>query len=158
MIICGNCGEKHAGVSGVKRCYGRSESDVLVLDSEGEMLAIDISEKVRVPFTPDEVLPGRYAIRDMTNRVLFYKVDHGKGKWDGYVFLEQMYGAPGDFAYQSVRDRTERETVLRQIFDDGLDNSMALFGQELGICADCGSPLTDEVSRAFGRGPVCRNK
>jgi len=33
-----------------------------------------------------------------------------------------------------------------------------LYGTELGECGVCGRTLTDEKSRAYGIGPVCRER
>ena len=47
-----------------------------------------------------------------------------------------------------------RQAVLDGIAADA--DALARFGQELGICGNCGRDLTDEESRALGIGPVCR--
>jgi hypothetical protein len=37
-----------------------------------------------------------------------------------------------------------------------LERHLKRFGKEIGQCGHCRKQLTDEVSREFGIGPVCR--
>jgi hypothetical protein len=48
--------------------------------------------------------------------------------------------------------------VAQAIHAAGPDESMRLFGRELGQCGHCGRDLTDEASRAAGIGPVCARR
>ncbi len=108
-----------------------------------------------LPLPTPQVQAGRYAFW-MSDKLRFFKVDHGKGQWEGYVFVSELFGAPGAF-HQQKTSKALREYVLKQVEENG-DEAAALFGRELGICARCGSPLTDAISRAAGMGPICREK
>lgn len=95
---------------------------------------------------------GRYAIRtdDVTK---FYRVNKPtEGRWQGYTFVDVQ--ASDEF--HPIRGATVRG-ILAAI---GTDPQAAaiLYGKELGVCGICGRTLTDEDSRAYGIGPVCREK
>lgn len=106
--------------------------------------------------TPD-VPEGRYAY-DNGTQTIFVQVDRPtEGRWAGYVFVKRLVGAPGDFAKYPVRNRDERADILRIISEDPQAAAIA-FGQLVGVCGVCGSPLTNEESREYGIGPVCRAK
>lgn len=98
---------------------------------------------------------GYYAIVDPADQVLkFYQVRVPKqGKWVGYTFVSQVSGEN----HFVVRDRQEREKILGEIAKNPLE-ALKRFGKEIGECGHCRKQLTDEVSREFGIGPVCRKK
>ena len=104
----------------------------------------------------DESLPvssGRYAIY-IGDKLRFFHVNSpAEGKWAGYIFIKEFVGGGEEF---SIRNREARNQILGAIAND--PDALARYGQELGICGICGRELTDEVSRATGIGPVCRNK
>lgn len=102
----------------------------------------------------DQIPAGRYAIRQ--NEVIkFYKITKPtEGKWTGFTFIEVQ--ASDDF--HPVRNLASRIGVLSEIVSAGVKESTLLYGTELGVCGVCSRTLTDEDSRAFGVGPVCRNK
>lgn len=101
-----------------------------------------------------EVPAGRYAVR-VEGVVKFYKVDRPtEGRWKGYTFV----AAQASDDLHPIRARHAREAVLASIAEAGIEASMALYGRELGKCGHCGRTLTDEESRAYGIGPVCRGK
>lgn len=112
-----------------------------------------------LPFKVEEDAPvpkGRYAIRGTDGVVRFYQVnrpEHGAHK--GRTFVDQLIGAPGDYQHKPLR-HVARE-VLAKIAEDP-EAASRLYGQEESVCGRCHSPLTDEESRAYGIGPVCRNK
>jgi hypothetical protein len=88
----------------------------------------------------------------------FFQVDHGKvgSRWEGYVFVKRLVGAPGDFARYPLR-YAEGRRVLERIQADPKGASQR-FGLHFTVCGRCSSPLTDETSRAEGIGPKCRAK
>jgi hypothetical protein len=101
----------------------------------------------------DALTPGRYAIQ-WDGVVKFYKVDKPtEGRWAGYTFVSVQ---ASDDLYP-VRNKTQRQEILSLIARDP-KAAMLLYGQEIGSCGHCGRTLTDETSRAFGVGPVCREK
>ena len=95
---------------------------------------------------------GRYAIESDGGEVAFYRVQHGKGEWQGYAFLLRQAG--GDLYPKKGQDA---RNVLRLIAQDPQAASLR-YGQEIGSCGVCGRSLTDERSRAAGIGPVCAQK
>lgn len=99
---------------------------------------------------------GRYALFER-GEVGFYKVDKPtKGRWDGYVFVKRLIGAPGDYREVPI-DRAQRSEILDTIQNDP-KAAMERYGHETMTCGRCGSPLTDPQSRAAGIGPVCIGK
>jgi hypothetical protein len=104
---------------------------------------------------------GKYAIK-WTNilepYIEFYQVDKpDEGRWKGYTFVKRLIGAPGNFRQEPVRGPAATE-VLRSIVRAGTEESSKLFGQEIGVCGICSSPLTNDESRTYGIGPICRVK
>jgi hypothetical protein len=102
------------------------------------------------------VADGRYAI-DIEGKLRFFRVNTPtEGKWEGFTFLKEVFGGGGIAKprEEGIRNRDIRNSVLKAISEDS--QALARYGQELGICGNCGLPLTDEVSRRIGIGPVCR--
>lgn len=96
---------------------------------------------------------GSYAItHPLDNTLHFYEVRKPtEGKWAGFVFLSELSGEN----HIPMRDRGPRETVYAEIAKDVV-GALKLYGQKIGRCGHCNKQLTDEVSREFGIGPVCR--
>ena len=104
-----------------------------------------------------DVMPGRYAV-ELNGELRFYRVDRpDEGRWAGFTFVDQLVGSGGDF--RRVRpSASERKQVAALIVEDPM-GALQRFGQEVGKCSLCGSPLTDETSRTRGIGPDCwKNK
>ena len=102
------------------------------------------------------VADGRYAL-DIDGKFRCFRVNTPtKGKWEGFTFLKEVFGGGGigKPREDAIRNRDIRNSVLPAISEDS--EALARYGQELGICGNCGLPLTDEESRAIGIGPVCR--
>lgn len=125
-----------------------------------------ITELKTLPFTPKgeptveqgtapDVPEGRYAVRGEDGVVKFYRVDRPtEGKWAGRTFVKVQ--ASDDL--HPIRNREAREAILASILEAGIEDSLRLYGTELGRCGVCGRTLTDETSRAYGIGPICRDK
>lgn len=97
---------------------------------------------------------GRYALREADGVVRFYKVDRPtEGRWAGFTFLAIQ--ASDDL--HPIRDKARKREVLSAIEADPAAASK-LYGVELGSCGVCGRTLTDETSREYGIGPVCRER
>ena len=95
--------------------------------------------------------PGYYAVH-YGDRLNFYRVADGKGRWAGRRFLNRY---KSDYLTRISAD--ERATVQREICAD--EGKAALrFAQELTRCYCCGRMLTDETSRLRGIGPECYGK
>lgn len=105
--------------------------------------------------------PGRYAIRDGDGVVKFYRVQEGRGKWQGRIFLSAGAGGPhGDPHWHPIpANRPQTHETYKAVMAELLKDPQAaaqLYGQEIGACGVCGRSLTDETSRAYGIGPICR--
>ena len=102
-------------------------------------------------------LPGlnRYAVT-IDGKMRFFSLNQPtKGKWEGYRFLDELFGAPGDFRKQAIRGNHKAE-VLTLLGNDS--DALARFGWKFQVCGMCASPLTDASSRELGIGPVCMRK
>ncbi len=99
------------------------------------------------------IAQGYYAVVDPADQVLkFYQVRRPtQGKWTGYVFISQVSGDNK----LPMRDPRERERIFTEIQKD-VTEALKRFGQAIGQCGHCRKQLTDQVSRQFGIGPVCR--
>jgi hypothetical protein len=104
--------------------------------------------------TATEVPDGRYAVEE-DGTLKFFHIRNGKAntRWAGFVFVDIQ---ASDDLYP-LKDRARKARVLAAIAAD-LETASRRYGQELGVCGRCGRTLTDEESRAYGIGPVCRGK
>jgi Family of unknown function (DUF6011) len=101
-----------------------------------------------------EVPAGRYALLEEDGVTRFYRVNRPEeGRWAGFTFLDIQ--ASDDL--HPIKDRDRKRAVLAAIQADPAGASK-LYGVELGSCGVCGRTLTDETSRAYGIGPVCRER
>jgi len=108
----------------------------------------------RMAYWPS-VAQGRYAVVDPADQILkFYKVSiPAEGKWKGWLFLEVQ---ASDELYR-VSNGAKRKEIMDAIAVNPQE-AMLRYGQELGHCGHCGRTLTNELSREYGIGPVCRAK
>jgi hypothetical protein len=106
------------------------------------------------PTTAAEVPDGRYAVEE-DGTLKFFHIRNGKAntRWAGFVFVDIQ---ASDDTYP-LKDRARKARVLASIAAD-LETAARRYGQELGVCGRCGRTLTDEESRAYGIGPICRDK
>jgi hypothetical protein len=119
-------------------------------------------QKASAPATSAELgggtfLPGlnRYAVT-IDGKLRFFSLNQPtEGKWKGSRFLDELFGAPGDFRKEAIKGNAKFQ-ILSAIGGD--PDALARFGRELGACGVCGSPLTDAASREAGIGPVCMAK
>jgi hypothetical protein len=108
------------------------------------------------PLDSSTVPAGHYAVDSATgnNDLDFYRVDCPEdGKWAGRVFVKRVIGGHPDTAVRGA----EAKAALKRIFEAGWQEAARRYGQELGRCGVCNRTLTDETSRAYGIGPVCRD-
>lgn len=102
----------------------------------------------------DAVIPeGRYAVEIDIEGLIFVKVEHGTGKWDGYTFIRRQVGS--DFVRVNRRVADAAQAAIRKV---GFKESAIRYGLELGHCGRCGRELTNEESREAGIGPICAGK
>lgn len=102
-----------------------------------------------------DVPEGYYAVTSATgnNDLDFYVVQRPtEGRWAGYVFVKTIIGGHPEYAIKGAK----RDEVLARIASAGWHEAALLYGQEIGRCGKCNRTLTDETSRAYGIGPVCR--
>jgi hypothetical protein len=104
---------------------------------------------------------GRYAVRHDDGHIVFYRVEHGRARWTGWTFLDQVIGGRRSQRIGKVPPgrwyRGRRRADLGVIVQKP-EAAARLFGLELGVCGMCGRPLTDDASRAAGIGPVCQRR
>lgn len=103
----------------------------------------------------------------------FFRVRKTKdGNWKGWYSIWWIYGEverriarqrAGSDKLEFLPDIAVPGQSYEYRFGDklylALDNwveAMKLYGQKIGRCGHCGLRLTDEVSRAYGIGPICR--
>lgn len=84
----------------------------------------------------------------------FYKVNTPtQGKWAGFTFVD----AQGGPTYYPIKNRAHKEQILKAIAKDPREAAIR-YGKELGVCGICNTELTNEESRSYGIGPICRKK
>ena len=105
-----------------------------------------------------EIVPaGCYALETVgtaVNGTVFYKVDRPEtGKWAGHVFVKRLEGD------QEIRVRRDQVGgILARIASVGALEASQAYGRLIGECGVCHATLTNDESRAYGVGPVCRKK
>lgn len=123
-----------------------------MISKEAELKA----NRPAAPTTPGtaSVPDGRYAVEE-DGTLKFFHVRNGKAntRWAGFVFVDIQ---ASDDTYP-LKDRARKARVIAAIAAD-LEAASRRYGQELGVCGRCGRTLTDEESRAYGIGPICRDK
>lgn len=81
-------------------------------------------------------------------------------RWAGWVFVKQQQG-PEEVRLGSQRPGESYSGQWANLIDKVLADPEAAvrrYGTELGVCGICQLPLTNEESRTYGIGPVCRRK
>ncbi len=156
-IACAKCsgwedGRKivrhHASVSAVRAC----QTAPAPVDRAAQAIA---DAQAHIDRHPELIVPaGRYAIRGTDGEVKFYVIDHGKPgtQWEGRVFVS----AQASDELHPIRNHSTRVGILAGISVDVMA-ARKLYGQELGVCGDCGRTLTSEW-RKVGIGPKCSQK
>jgi len=102
-----------------------------------------------------DVPDGYYALEE-SGHVSFYRVSTYKPS--------PRYPRPGRKVQVQASDALHRMssaagyTILAKIRAAGVLTAAKRYADELGQCYRCGRALTDDVSRALGIGPVCRER
>lgn len=108
-----------------------------------------------------KVPTGRYAVPGDETRLKIKIQNVGKGKWAGWVFVKNgsQYHEEERFGIQRPGQAYAGQKVghLEKIVADPVA-AMRKYGEITGTCGNCGLPLENEDSVAFGIGPVCRKK
>ena len=133
---------------------------------------VAVSRETSAPGQPVKTVPpamaafdfpaGYYATPSITgnNDLDFWRIDRpAKGKWAGRTFVKRVVGGgAGDEMQTFQLENMQQRLACQSIVDTGIDESQALFADNLDRCVDCGRALTDEISRAEKRGPTCRSR
>jgi hypothetical protein len=108
---------------------------------------------------------GYYAVTNEGGTLSFFRVDNiveEGNRWDGWAFVQHIVGGTDDLYGEKIGRQRPGETysglfphLLQKVVDDP-KGSQETFGRSIGRCGVCGKVLTDETSRAFGIGPICR--
>jgi Family of unknown function (DUF6011) len=154
---CALCGAKVEAKAGriLPKDGGQRGYDVLHLAGEcpqAQPTSKPQAQPERVDFSA--VAGGYYATicRTGNNDYDFWYVKEGRKP--GYRFVKRVLGGQGPIRIS----QPEAISALRAILAEGVDKCGDRFADEMQRCRDCGLPLTDEISRAERRGPVCRSK
>jgi len=105
---------------------------------------------------------GFYATPSRTgnNDLDFWRVNvPANGKWAGYSFASRVLGGgTWDQIRTEKLPNMQQRLALLAIREAGIEAAAQAFIDETHCCRDCGKMLTDETSRAAGRGKVCRSR
>lgn len=110
-----------------------------------------------------DIPKGYYATPSATgtNDLDFWRVRKGKPgtRWDGFSFAARILGGGDGSSMRTVNlSNIQQRLALQAIRLAGTEAAAMMFAAKIKRCRDCGLALTDEVSRAAGRGPDCRDK
>lgn len=103
----------------------------------------------------------RYAVPNSEGPLTFIQIDRvadPSSRWNGWIFVKQQLS---DYTEKRGSQRPGQmyrgvwASLLQKVLDDP-QAAMRAYGENLGICGNCGRTLTNEVSRQFGIGPDCR--
>lgn len=113
----------------------------------GELLDCTLLPETWKITVPD----GRYAVTlPVNSRLRFFHVTRTK---TGSLKIRER---AGDVLHE--KRFTEYRKIIEAILDTGVESAGRRYGRELGHCWKCGLTLTNQISRAFGEGPVCRDR
>lgn len=105
---------------------------------------------------------GYYATPSRTgaNDVDFWKVERPEdGKYAGFTFAKRVLGGGTEGQTRLIRiHMAEQRSVLAAIARHGVEESRMLYAVTMKRCTDCNRELTDDLSRARGKGDWCWNK
>jgi hypothetical protein len=107
---------------------------------------------------------GRYCVELGANMRKFFKVDpEWKGKkFKGATVISSQHSESfkvclvlwPDGRHEVHRDTGDLDRCLMMIAADPYTSKIR-YGQEMGVCCNCGKKLTDDRSRWYGIGPEC---
>jgi Family of unknown function (DUF6011) len=111
---------------------------------------------------PDQIPPGYYATPSRTgsNDVDFWKVERPEdGTYAGFTFAKRVLGGGTEGQTRLTRiHMAEQRSALAAIARHGVEESRMLYAVTMKRCTDCNRELTDDLSRARGKGDWCWNK
>lgn len=124
-----------------------------------EEVLLDDGKEHRVGYVvgagPNRVPRGRYALDtsghpNFINNTTFFKL------WVGARNGWKVFVQASDDEFEV--DFWDKKRWVIEAIAKAPEESMALYGRELGKCGMCGRTLTNDESRELGIGPVCRSK
>ena len=110
-----------------------------------------------------DVPDGYYAIDSLTgnNDLDFIRVGTNQGRENpankGKRRVQRYLGGQG-ITYITFPEQVKFAKVLATFDQTALIGARSTFGTQVGRCGCCGKSLTDQLSRALGIGPDCRQK
>jgi hypothetical protein len=132
----------------------RTQADVQAL----RQVTAESTVSARLSFS--DIPGGFYATPNKTdgsNDFSFWKVTEGRKP--GYRFVKRVVGGGSGMLPELLEVGHQQQVgALRAILDKGITESAALYSELETRCTACGRQLTDETSRAYGKGPKCREK
>lgn len=104
----------------------------------------------------ESIRPGKYALQSEDGAIRFYQVHRlmNDGRGNKRMDVSELTGSPGDFRRRKL---LRVYKILSAIHEDP-NGAFALFGQKVGQCGVCSSPLTNERTRERGIGDICYDK
>jgi hypothetical protein len=103
--------------------------------------------------TVKQIPDGFYALPLASGAdVNFFEVrTEGNRNW-----VYRLHGAPGDFRRERMSYQLMGFAAKHILGSGGGRDAAILFGKKTNVCGRCNSPLTKQVSRDLGLGPVCK--
>jgi hypothetical protein len=148
----------------------RDEARAAALPDPFDIATVVTPPPVQYPTVDTKAVPAsNYALENERGDVEFYRVDvPSKGKWEGFRFVERLYGAPGTWREVKLRGSAGIAVLARILEDTYTDETRGpltgpvaaalRFSRTFTRCAACSSPLSDPASIAEGLGPVCATR
>ena len=153
-IKCGKCKGYHDSVTEVKWCH-----NVVVPQSAQQAFGLEpkpvyapLAEKV--VSTKEPVTEGFYKLEDDIIKVVESRQGRLYGKKLELFYDEESHTKPTKGVWEYVPGIMGKLTAEMKLSQD----EAAEFGQLYGVCAICGTVLTNEESIERGIGPVCIKK
>lgn len=98
-----------------------------------------------------------YEINGKLRFFVLRTVNH-RGRFSGFSIMETLGGMGEGVLPVALAQRTEIAEDIAFMGSKGIVAAIARYGKELGVCGSCFRTLTDEESRKFGIGPICRDR
>lgn len=160
LTFCATCATTDPAVA-LAEAKAKEAAEVAAAEAKREQMrrvrALIFQLKDRVQDTRDHavrfVVPG--TVLDVDNSEAAYKVC-----WGAKVFVVRQTGAPGSVRSVNLGlDSIEKLlTHVLGMTNAELVEAQSLYGQHFHECGRCGSPLSDDDSKARGLGPDCARK
>lgn len=158
---CGTCRNTVAAEAGsLEKIAGKW----VVKHLAGECPAVRVAPAKPAGLDLSKIPNCKYMITGEAGQTVHVEVVERRG---GRKFVNVLIGSPGDWARQRVSYATQASLVAKiqgATYEDqgrhlvGPEAAAVRFSREYVCCAACMSPLSDDLSRKLGLGPVCRQR